>query len=429
MAYMEEWGSLEVGDPNRLGIYRLLIPDSAGLGRFADGAGPEGLVQGWNGSVLCSIYPAIKADGGRGLETSTQIVPAHLMGRVPQWDESTVDRSVMVDEQGKLVRIPIPDTFEGFHWLRRGYAVLYALPPRGYLMLHTEFAERTVMAAVHKLDELYPFEAVPANAGKHSRRHRFLTGSSAGGPPVLAVLESAGLSEFFDGGYSSGPISPALSFFGAYDAHWVSRAVDDLRSRLGAGRTTADARAALLGLRSHNAGPGDLRHVPDPDSAVGDIIAVMDSFSPWHGSGRHPYGNEGIQYGKELLGRFASAFRGRHDFCSDDIVAINDKITELMGGQRQVAAPRQFVKFSQHHVDTGRVWKPFVLVYGLSDGPHMPLLGRVLFDMAQRAESNEGFPARFFTDNLIGLNVPEQANRGGEQHWSPTVMVGLMNSW
>ena len=160
---------------------------------------------------------------------------------------------------------------------------------------------------------------------------------------MLAVMESAGLSEFFDGGYSSGPISPALSYFGAYDAHWVSRAVDDLRSKLGAGRTTADARAALLGLRSHNAGP------------------------------------------------------------------------------------RQFVKFSQHHVDTGRVWKPFVLVYGLSDGSHTPLLGRVLFDMAQRAASNEGFPARFFTDNLIGLNVPEQANRGGEQHWSPTVMVGLMN--
>ena len=70
MAYMEEWGSLEVGDPNRLGMYRLLIPDPTGLGSFADGA-----VRGWNGSVLCSIYPAIFAAARSGLETSAQIVP------------------------------------------------------------------------------------------------------------------------------------------------------------------------------------------------------------------------------------------------------------------------------------------------------------------------------------------------------------------
>jgi hypothetical protein len=157
------------------------------------------------------------------------------------------------------------------------------------------------------------------------------------------------------------------------------------------------------------------------------MLAAMDSVSPWHGSGRHPYGNEGIRFGSELLSRYAAAFEGRHDFVPEDIAAINDKITELMVGSRQVADNRQFVRFSEHHVETGRVQKPFVLVYGLSDGPHTPLLGRVLFDMARRAESNERFTAGFFTDNLVSLNVPEQANRGGDEHWSPTAMVGLMN--
>ena len=73
------------------------------------------------------------------------------------------------------------------------------------------------------------------------------------------------------------------------------------------------------------------------------------------------------------------------------------------------------------------MWKPFVLVYGLSDGIHSPLLGRVLYDMARLAERNEGFPAGFFTDNLIGLNVTEPLNRGRDEHWSPTALVGLMN--
>ena len=239
-------------------------------------------------------------------------------------------------------------------------------------------------------------------------------------------MESAGLSEFFDGGYSSGPISATINYFGAFDALWVSRALADLRPVLGQARTTSAACGALLGYRAHRAGPGDLRLVPG-DGGVGDLLAAMDSVSPWHGSGRHPYGNEGIQFGKELLGRFAAAFEGRHDFGHEDIAAINDKITELMGGTRQVADSREFTRFSQHHVETGRVQKPFVLVYGLSDGPHTPLLGRVLFDMARRAQSNEGFPAGFFTDNLLSLNVPEQANRGDDGHWSPTVMVGLMN--
>jgi hypothetical protein len=46
MAYLEEWGSLEIGDPNRLGMYRLLIPDPTGTGSLADGVGPAGPVTG-----------------------------------------------------------------------------------------------------------------------------------------------------------------------------------------------------------------------------------------------------------------------------------------------------------------------------------------------------------------------------------------------
>ena len=268
MPYMEEWGSLEVGDPNRRGIYRLMIPDPLGDGTFRDGEG--GRVRGWNGSILVSIYP--------GMEASSQTVPAHLLGRVPQWDEHTVDRSVVVDELGNLVRTP--DTFEGFHWLRRGYAVVYALPPRGYLLLLTESAERTVMAAVRKLDEAYPFASVPVNAKKHARRHRFLTGSSAGGPPVLALMESTGQSELFDGGYSSGPVSATVNYFAAFDALWVSRALEALRSTLGERRTTAAACAALLGYRSHGAGLGDQLLVPDPDRGATKIMDHVDSVSP-----------------------------------------------------------------------------------------------------------------------------------------------------
>ena len=111
--------------------------------------------------MLISIYPPFaRAADGSGLDTSTQTVPAHLLGRVPTWDAGTVDRSVAVDEHGDLVRPP--DTFECFHWLRRGYAVLCALPPRGYLMLHTESSERTLIAAVRKMDEQVPLRSSPS---------------------------------------------------------------------------------------------------------------------------------------------------------------------------------------------------------------------------------------------------------------------------
>ena len=77
MPYMEQWGSLEAGDPNRLGMYRLLIPDPTGTGTFAD----AGDVQGWNGSILVSIYPPLACDDG--IETSAQIIPKHVMGLLP----------------------------------------------------------------------------------------------------------------------------------------------------------------------------------------------------------------------------------------------------------------------------------------------------------------------------------------------------------
>ena len=418
MPYAEEWGSLDVGDPNRLGMYRLMIPDPSGTGSFAD----AGDVQGWNGSVLVSIYPAWS--GENGVELSAQTVPSHLMGPVPQWDADTVDRSVGVDSEGNV--ICTPDTFEGFHWLRRGYAIMYALPPRGYQVLYTEFSEKTIVTAVHKLDEIYPFLAVPANRGKHERRYRFLTGSSAGGPPVLAVMQSASQSDLFDGAYSSGPVSSTLTYFGGTDALWVRQALEALRPTLGHDRATVKACAALLGFRAHAHGPGDELLVPDPDPNKG-LLAAVNALTPWHGSGGDPYGNVGVEFGSQLLGRYAKAFEGRHSFQPADIAAINAKITELMGGQRQASDPRQFLRLAKHHLDTGRVWKPFVFVYGLSDGPHTPLFGRVLFDMAKLAEKNDRVPAGFYTDHLISLNTLEQTNRGGEDHWSHTGLVGLMN--
>src|SRR5262249_49733569 len=53
LPFFEEWGHIDVGDPNRLGVYKLLVPDPSGTGTFADGSNPEGQsVRGWNGSLL-----------------------------------------------------------------------------------------------------------------------------------------------------------------------------------------------------------------------------------------------------------------------------------------------------------------------------------------------------------------------------------------